>query len=383
MVIACCIKARQGIFYRGNISRGNQKERLPRHRTKDEFESTKQWVYPPWMWGLRGYGRKTPSTFDSNSSFSYYRHCRYHSYISCHCCHELACDDRRQNESSAESSQVKHYTRLASLNRFNCPVLVQPLYVALMRTILLDGTSSASCALQVLTRVLCSVGVSASLIHMALISGGRFLAMRRPFALLTLVTDSSLLAASVLAWLLSIILHIPLAVNKSAFFPIKNTFVGLCIVFIIFCHVTVYREIRRHENQIAAQQVTVKAREQFEKDKKAFKATFIVIVLLMLCYFPILIFRAVLIRYRTKISSEVLYIYLFLTTLMAFLNSLLNPVIYSFRLREFRLAFIKLIFNSSAHCRGWAGLDSLLWSTKRCRQGMRKNTKSSTERGPN
>ena len=225
-------------------------------------------------------------------------------------------------------------------------VLVQPLYVALMRTILLDGTSSASCALQVLTRVLCSVGVSASLIHMALISGERFLAMRRPFAHLTLVTDSSLLAASVLAWLLSIILHIPLAVNKSAFFPIKNTFVGLCIVFIIFCHVTVYREIRRHENQIAAQQVTVKAREQFEK------VTFIVIIVLMLYYFPILIFRAVLVRYLSKISSEVLYIYFFLATLMTFLNSLLNPVIYSFRLREFRVAFIELIFNSSEHCRG-------------------------------
>ena len=98
--------------------------------------------------------------------------------------------------------------------------------------------------------------------------------------------------------------------------------------------------------------MTVKAGQQFEKDKKAFKATFIVIVVLMLCYFPILSFRAVLIRYRTKISSEVLYIYLFLATLMAFLNSLLNPVIYSFRLREFRLAFIKLIFNSSEHCRG-------------------------------
>ena len=231
-------------------------------------------------------------------------------------------------------------------------VLVHPLYVALMRTILLDGTSSASCALQVLTRVLCSIGVCASLIHMALISGEWFLAMRRPFAHLTLVTDSSLLAASVLAWLLSIILHIPLAVNKSAFFPIKNTFVGLCIAFILFCHVAVYREIRRHEKQIAVQQVTVKARQQFEKDKKAFKATFIVVVVLMLCYFPILIFRAVLIRYRTKISSELLYIYLFLATLMAFLNSLLNPVIYSFRLREFRLAFIKLIFNSSEHCRG-------------------------------
>ena len=99
-------------------------------------------------------------------------------------------DDRRQNESSAESSQVKHCTRFASLNRFiTVGVLVQPLYVALMRTILLDGTSSAWYALQVLTRVLCSVGVSASLIHMALISGERFLAMRRPFAHLTLVAE--------------------------------------------------------------------------------------------------------------------------------------------------------------------------------------------------
>ena len=51
--------------------------------------------------------------------------------------------------------------------------------------------------------------------------------------------------------------------------------------------------------------MTVKARQQFEKDNKAFKATFIVIVVLMLYYFPILIFRAVLVRYLSKISSEV------------------------------------------------------------------------------
>ena len=340
------------------------------------------------MWGLRGYGRKTPSTFDSNSGFPYYHHCRYHSYISCHRCHELACDDRRQNESSAESTQVKHCTRLASLNTFNyrgpCTALICRF----------DESNrtwwNLKCAVRFASfnRVLCSVGVSASLIHMALISGERFLAMKRLFALLTLVTDSSLLAASVLAWLLSIIIHIPLAVNKSAFFPIKNIFVGLCIAFIIFRHSAVYREIHRHENQIAAQQVTVKAREQFEKDKKAFKVTFIVIVLLMLCYFPILIFRAVLVRHRSKISPEVLYIYFFLATLTAFLNSLLNPIIYSFRLREFRVTFIDLIFNSRGHCRGWKDWDSALWSTTHrgnqwSRQGMRQNTKSSTERGTN
>ena len=171
------------------------------------------------MWGLRGYRRKTPSTFDSHSGFSYYHHCRYHSYVSCHLCHELACDDRRQNESSAESSQVKHCTRLASLNRFNC----RGPSTALIRRFDENNLTwwNFKCVVRfvkVLTRVLCSVGVLASSLHMALISGERFLSMRRPFAHLTLVTDSSLLAASVLAWLLSITLHIPLAVNKSAFF---------------------------------------------------------------------------------------------------------------------------------------------------------------------
>ena len=38
---------------------------------------------------------------------------------------------------------------------------------------------------------------------------------------------------------------------------------------------------------------------------------------------------------------------LFLTTLMAFLNSFFNPIIYSFRLREFRVAFIELIFKTT------------------------------------
>jgi len=67
----------------------------------------------------------------------------------------------------------------------------------------------------------------------------------------------------------------------------------------------------------------VKARAQFEKDKKAFKVTFIVIVS------------------SADVMLLLLYIHFFLATLMAFLNSLLNLIIYSFRLREFRVTFIE------------------------------------------
>ena len=215
-------------------------------------------------------------------------------------------------------------------------VIVQPVNVALMITVLTDDISGETCALQVFTRTLSRVVVSASFFHMVLISGERYLAMRHSFAHFTLLTETRLLVASVLAWLLSIILYINFAANESVFMSINNTFYGLCLAFIIFCHVTVYREIRRHEKQIAAQQVTVEAREQFEKDKKAFKVTFIIIVVLTLCYTPLLILRAVLVRYQSKLSFDVLYIYFFLASLMTLLNAFFNPLIYAARLREFR-----------------------------------------------
>ena len=222
-------------------------------------------------------------------------------------------------------------------------VIVQPVNVAMMITVLTDDISGETCALQVFTKAVSRVVISASLFHMALISGERYLAMKHSFAHFTLLTETRLLVASVLAWLLSIIFHIGLVVYRSVFLLINNATMGLCLAFIIFCHVTVYREIRRHEKQIAAQQVSVEAREQFQKDKKAFKVTFIIIVVLMLCYVPILIFSAVLERFRSKISLEMLYMYLFTATLMVLLNSFFNPIIYSFRLRGFRVAFIELI----------------------------------------
>ena len=232
---------------------------------------------------------------------------------------------------------------LLALTDFFVGVLAQPTFIALIITLLVDDDSSRSCTLPNFTIAVSRIGVSVSLVHTVLISGERYLAIRHLFAYFSLVTEARLLVASVLAWLLSITLHIPVTVNESVFLPIKNTLYGLCVVLIIFCHVTVYLEIRRHQKHIVAQQVTEEAREQFQKDKKAFKVTFIVIVVLMLCSFPIVTFTEVLRRYRGKLSLGVFYIYFFLATLMASLNSFFNPLIYTFRLREFRVALIGLI----------------------------------------
>jgi len=61
----------------------------------------------------------------------------------------------------------------------------------------------------------------------------------------------------------------------------NNVFTGLCIAFIIFCQITVYREVRRHEKQLSTLQVTEEARQKILKDKKNFKLTAIIASLLL------------------------------------------------------------------------------------------------------
>ena len=225
-------------------------------------------------------------------------------------------------------------------------VAIQPVFIALIITDLLDETSSGACSLQVFTRAAMSCLCDASLIHVALISGERYLAMKHPFAYATLVTEARLLFASAMGWLLSVTLHIPLAVDKTVFFPINNTFIALSIAFTVFCHVRVYRETRRHEQQLAAQQVTLEAREQFERNKKALKLTSIILAMIMLCYIPVVVARTVLLRYRSEMSLEAVYILYFLAVSMALFNSLFNPIIYSVRMRQFRIAFIELMYRT-------------------------------------
>jgi len=224
---------------------------------------------------------------------------------------------------------------------FTVGVIIQPSFIAVIAMFLHDEPSGY-CFLAFLRPVIGTL-VDASLFHLALLSCERYLAMKHPFAYSTIVTEVRLLVASGLVWLLSVTLQILFFVDLTVFVRINNTLIGLCIAFIVFCHVTVYRETRRHKRQVAAQQVTQEAREQFQKEKKAFKLTSIILAVLILCFIPIVSFTIVTFRYRSEMSLETVYVFFCSAMSIVLLNSLINPVIYSIRLRQFRVAFIALI----------------------------------------
>ena len=222
-------------------------------------------------------------------------------------------------------------------------VIVQPMFTALMIAIVRGETTPKTCTLQKVAQVFTSVLCDTSLIHLALISGERYLAMKYTFSYNTgLVTEVRLQTCSALAWLFSLILHIPLIIDRNLFFIINNTFVVLTLLIIVFCQITVCREVRRHERQLSTQQVTEEARQKFLKDKKAFKLTAMIVSLLFICYMPVCVFRVILTNFRSIMSVQTAYACFFTAVWVVILNSFLNPIIYSVRMRQFRVALVDL-----------------------------------------
>jgi len=118
------------------------------------------------------------------------------------------------------------------------------------------------------------------------------------------------------------------------------------MAIIVFCQIAVYRESRRHEEQIAAHQASAEAREKFLKERKALKLTTTVLFILLLCYLPSIIVR-ILLQTSTITGVRTAHIAFFTTSFVAILNSLINPVIYCVRIRHFRIAFIEILLRKN------------------------------------
>ena len=138
-------------------------------------------------------------------------------------------------------------------------------------------------------------------------------------------------------------------IDEELFRTIIGVVVVSLVVIIAVCNVIVYREVHRHEKQIAAQQVDVATRENFLSQKRAFKLTLTIIALLVISFLPVIIFRRLKESLERIVSFGTLAcIFMAVYSLPAF-NSFVNPFIYCIRLRQFRVSFIELLMQKNHH----------------------------------
>ena len=220
-------------------------------------------------------------------------------------------------------------------------LVLQPLHIT-AASLLLRG-ERMFCTITDISRTISIICLLASLHNLVLMSAERYLAIKHPFRHETQVTELRIIMASALAWAAAII-FCTVSLLPSEILLVSET---LLIVLPVYFNVTVYKEVRRNEKQIAANQVSLEAKENLLKKKKAFYTTVIVLLVILLCYIPVNISLIILVSFKKRIPPNIAVNASFLLFLLPVLNSLLNPLIYAFRIRYFRVSFIQLLSRKS------------------------------------
>ena len=187
--------------------------------------------------------------------------------------------------------------------------------------------------------------IAASLLHLMLMSGERYLAIKHSFAYQNgLVTEARIIIASSMAWICAAIVY---GIRVSIFREISVVIILAVISIVVYCHVVIYKEVRRNTQQIIANQVSLAVKEKLLKNKRAFNTTVVIVLTLFLCYIPTCVWLIVFISFNGENSSDVGHIASFPITFLVLLNSSINPLIYTARIRHFRVAFFQMVMRKT------------------------------------
>ena len=224
-------------------------------------------------------------------------------------------------------------------------LVVQPLQIT-RYSLLLHGETELFCSLRNIVTGITVKCVFASLYHLLLISAERYLAINHPFTYEDQVTKVRIIIASGLVWAVMIILPAQDLFSTNSQFvtlTVRSVLLFLFFFAVIYFNIAVYIEARRNEKQIAANQVSLEAKEKFLKKRKAFYTTTIVLLAIFLCYLPTSICVVIIFVLKDRISANVGHIVIYLVSLLPVLNAFINPLIYAVRIRSLRVAFIQLL----------------------------------------
>ena len=154
-------------------------------------------------------------------------------------------------------------------------VIGQPLFISGVIAELQGYASSTYCLRKELGVLAIALSGNASLFHIILVNAEKYIAIRRPLQYETMVTEARLIGLSALLWItvLFIQLIMPAAnlddqINTQ---QVDGSVAFLSIAIISFCQVMIYVETRFQKKKIAAQQVSLEAKEKFLKQGKLLK----------------------------------------------------------------------------------------------------------------
>ena len=187
--------------------------------------------------------------------------------------------------------------------------------------------------------------------HLVLISVDRYIAIKHSLRYQDIVTKQRLVFGVFLAWAVTVVLtaqEIAHAVTDSdtLYTKVKDVIVTfitvLCITVIIYTNCYIFSETRRQKKRIQTEQVTYEEAKRMKKDRKAANTLLIILAALALTYLPMTVGVLVMVSQNMTKPRVMILLWSWGSTCFM-LGSLFNPVIYCWRIKKLRRAFLEIL----------------------------------------
>ena len=222
-------------------------------------------------------------------------------------------------------------------------LLVQPLYSILLvkysqqKDIYLVAITCKITA--VLFAVSSCLGVTA-------LSVDRFLAVHLHLRYQELVTRTRVVAAVIIIWAFSALIALLIFWDEFIILIALPCISSLCFICTTLVYCKMYITVRRHTDQIQTLQVQQVLHDgemavNAAKLRKSAVSTFYVYLVFLFCYLPHVCMLFV--RILVPEQNAALLTFDFYTLTLLYLNSSLNPLVYSWKMRNIRLAIMNIL----------------------------------------
>ena len=234
-------------------------------------------------------------------------------------------------------------------------LVVQPLFIAVN----IDRIHGEGpfCAMEKVSYVTLMGVCSASLFHLVLVCVDRYIATKYALRYQDIVTTKRITVCALLSWGLTVLITASLLVFAVIDSQIETRFyfvcmkvddaiicliTSVCIVFIVYAYRYIYSETRRQEKRLETEQLSHEQAKRLKKANKAAYTVAFILAALVLTYLPAIIIAVVAV-YIVDITLSVMNILFSWSLTIISLNSVFNPIIYCWRIKKLRHAFLEIL----------------------------------------
>ena len=232
-------------------------------------------------------------------------------------------------------------------------LLVQPLYITRLVMMIKENTQTLYFEITLNSFYVTGNFLSyASFFGVVALTADRFLALHLHLRYQELVTHKRVVAVVISIWIISAILMllsiwIPSNVATIIFVPVHI----VCYLTTAFFYFKIYWAVRHQSNQIHVLQAQLAQNNEgvmanAARERKAAVGTFYMYLVFLICYLPN---TCVWIILRSAGPSTMLFQFGLHTNTLIYLNSSLNPLIYSWKMRHVRHAVMEILRNILPH----------------------------------